>query len=101
MARNLTIGVLILVGVVAVAGVVLYLDYGTVAPCSILRERVRQQVVHEGGQLGSFVATAMPDNVLDGLIATQYGALSPGRCISLLVKGEPAPLRSPARPPGS
>jgi hypothetical protein len=97
---RIALGILTLIGILAVTAIVIYLDYGTVAPCGILRERIRQQVVSEGGQLGGFVATAMPDNVLDGLIAAQYGALSPRHCISLLVKGEPQPLRSNARPPG-
>jgi len=97
---RIIIGVLVVVGLAGIACLVLYLDYGTVAPCGILRERVRQEVVREGGQLGSFVATAMPDNVLDGLIASQYGALSPGHCVSLLFKGEPKELRVTVPPPG-
>ncbi len=68
---------------------VLYFNYGTVSPCGILRERIRQQAVREGGQLGSFIVTAIPDNILDGLIAAQYGPLSPGRCVSLVVHGMP------------
>jgi hypothetical protein len=98
---RLTVSALILLGIVAITGVVLYLDYGTVAPCGILRERIRQRAVSEGGQLGGFLATAMPDNVLDGLIATQYGPLSPGRCISLLMKGAPEPPRGAPQRPGS
>jgi hypothetical protein len=86
---RLTVSILIVLGVLGIAAVVLYLDYGTVAPCGILRERFRQQAVREGGSLGGFVATALPDNVLDGLIAAQYGALSPGHCINLLVNGTP------------
>jgi hypothetical protein len=88
--------------IVAIGAGLLYLDYGTVAPCGILRERIRQQAVREGGQLGGFLATALPDNVLDGLIAAQYGALSPGHCVTLLLNGTP-PLapRGPARPPQS
>ncbi len=83
------IAILSVIGILSVAALVLYLDYGTVAPCGILRERIRQQAVREGGQLGSFVATAIPDNVLDGLIASQYGALTPGHCINLVVNGLP------------
>jgi hypothetical protein len=98
---RLAISALILLGLVAITGAVLYLDYGTVAPCGILRERFRQQVVREGGQLGGFVATAMPDNVLDGLIASQYGPLSPGHCVSLLVKGAPEPPPGAQQRPGS
>lgn len=84
-----------------VAATVLYLRYGTVQPCGILRERFRQQMVREGGQLGGFVATAIPDNVLDGLLASQYGALTPGHCINLLVNGQPRQPRAKERPSGS
>ena len=88
---RLIVGLVIVAGLVGAGALVLYLEYGTVEPCGILRERVRQQAVREGGRLGSFVATAIPDNVLDGLIASQYGALSPGRCIDLIVRGYPKP----------
>lgn len=97
---RVAIGALALVAIVGIAVLGLYLHYGTVAPCGMLRERVRQQVAREGGQLGSFVVTAMPDNVLDGLIAAQYGALSPGHCLNLLVNGLPEPPRANAPRPG-
>jgi hypothetical protein len=32
-----------------------------------------------------FVAWAIPDSVLDGIIAAEYGPLIPGRCIGLLL----------------
>ncbi len=86
---RIMLGVLVLLGILGVTVVVIYLDYGTVEPCGVLRERFRQEVVRDGGQLGGFVATAMPDTVLDGLIAAQYGALSPRHCIKLLIDGEP------------
>jgi hypothetical protein len=97
---RLTIAILALLGLLGIAALVLYLDYGTVAPCGILRERIRQQAVREGGQLGSFVATAIPDNVLDGLIASQYGALTPGHCINLVVNGLPEQPQINLQQPG-
>jgi len=58
--------------------------------------------VREGGSLGGFIATALPDNVLDGLIAAQYGPLSPGHCINLLVNGAPGLQHDKgARQPGT
>jgi hypothetical protein len=90
--------ILILVLVGGLAGVV-YVSYGTLDPCGILRERVRHQAAHEGGGFGSFLATALPDNVVDGIIAAQHGPLSPGRCISLLFDGSPSgPTVGPRRP---
>ena len=96
---RLTISILAILGILGIGALVLYLNYGTVAPCGVLRERFRQQAVREGGRLGSFVATAIPDNVPDGMIAAQYGALSPGHCIDLLAHGVPnAPVGNTARP---
>jgi len=77
----------------AAAGVV-FVKYGTLGPCGILRAQVRQEAAHEGG-LGAAVATMLPDNVIDGLTATQYGALTPGRCVTLLFN--PAPAAPAAR----
>ncbi|HUK61409.1 MAG TPA: hypothetical protein VLV50_19415 [Stellaceae bacterium] len=91
------VSILAVLGIVVIGVVVIYLNYGTLDACGILRERVRQQAVREGGQLGSFVATAVPDNVLNGLLAAQYGSLTPGRCIDLLLHGEPHARAAPAQ----
>lgn len=73
----------------------LYLKYGTVEPCSILRERIRRQEMAGGGQITRFVVSEVPDRVLDSLLAAQYGPLSPGRCVGLLVHGLPGHLSQP------
>lgn len=86
---RLKVGILAALGILGIVAVILYLDYGTVVPCGILRERFRQQAVRDGGGFGGFVATALPDNVLDGMIAAEYGALTPRHCINLLVHGMP------------
>lgn len=86
LAINIFVLLVVLTGI---GSMLLYLNYGTVAPCSILRERIRQQAAREGGQFGTFIVTAIPDKVLDGLIAAQYGSLSPGHCINLLIHGVP------------
>jgi hypothetical protein len=95
---RLTISIFVLLAAsLGIFASALYFQYGTVEPCGILRERVRQQAVREGGRLGAFVVTAMPDNVLDGLLAAQYGPLSPGRCINLVVHGLPEQPRGNER----
>jgi hypothetical protein len=86
---RLIAGIVVALAILGVGAVILYLNYGTVAPCGILRERFRQQAIRDGGSFGGFVATALPDNVLDGMLAAQYGALTPGHCIDLLAHGEP------------
>jgi hypothetical protein len=83
-----------LVGV-GVGILIVLLKFGTIDPCGILRAQIRQEAAREGG-LGGFLGSAMPDGVLDGLIAAQYNPLSPGRCITLAFAG--APLRAPPRP---
>lgn len=57
-------------------GFVIYLAYGTLSPCGILREKVRQQ---------DDLAALLPDSLVDAAIVAQYGRLSPGRCMSILL----------------
>jgi hypothetical protein len=89
-------GLLLTIGVLAaaLAGVV-YFTFGTLSPCGVLREKIRQ---------GDAVVALLPDSLLDLAITAQFGALSPGRCIALLfnnqtVQPPPQPPQSVARPP--
>jgi hypothetical protein len=77
---------------------VILLKFGTVSPCGIMREQIRQEAAREG-EFGSFLAAAMPDAAIDGILIAQYGSLSPGRCIVLALTGPP--LQAPAAPPPS
>jgi hypothetical protein len=61
-----------------VIGAVLYLSYGTLSPCGVLRETVRQK---DG------MAAILPDGLVDAALVAQYGALNPGRCIGILFNG--------------
>lgn len=70
--------------------------FGTVSPCGIVRAEVRQAAQREGG-LGGVLAAALPDQVIDGILAAQVGPLSPGRCVALAVTGLPAE-HTPATP---
>jgi hypothetical protein len=74
---------------IGAAVVVVLLKFGTVDPCGIVRAEARQAAEREGG-FGGAVAAAVPDGVIDGIIAAQYGPLSPGRCIVLMLKGTPS-----------
>lgn len=66
-------------------------NYGALSPCDALRETVRRQ---------DSLARAMPDTVVDWGMTAQYGQLSPGRCLAVLVGGKamaaPAPAASTA-----
>jgi hypothetical protein len=69
---------------VAIGAGALYFRYGTVAPCGILRERQREQTAAQRG-LSAALASALPDQAVDALLAAQYGPLTPQRCVAVLV----------------
>ena len=73
--------------IAAGAGVV-YLKYGTLDPCGVVRAQIRQEASRAGG-FGAAVAAMLPDSAIDGLIAAQYGAPTPGRCVSLMLNPSP------------
>jgi hypothetical protein len=80
-----TIGVLS--AVVVVAAIVAYwVTFGTISPCGMLRESFRQR---------AGFATILPESVVDLAIAGQYGVLSPGRCMSILLEQRNAPAPAP------
>ena len=84
-----------LLSVVGAGLLIVWLKFGTVDPCGILRAEIRQEAAREGRL--AIVALAMPDSVIDAMIAAQYGPLSPGRCIAIAFSG--APLQAPTPPP--
>jgi hypothetical protein len=86
---------LTLLAAVGVALLIVALKFGTIDPCGILRAQIRQEAAHKGGF--GIVASALPDGVIDAMIATQYGPLSPGRCIAVAFAG--ASPQAPAAPP--
>jgi hypothetical protein len=65
-----------LAGLAAIIAVVAFAYFGTLSPCGILRETARQR---DG------LAAVLPDSVVDLVLVGQYGALSPGRCIGILL----------------
>ncbi len=71
---------------------VVYFHYGTLAPCDALREMTRRQ---DG------FARVMPDAVVDFSMTVQYGQLSPGRCLAVLVGGKTMAAPAPAAPTAS
>lgn len=75
---------------VALIGLVVYLSFGTLSPCGMLRENVRK---HDG------LAAILPDGLVDAGLAAQYGELSPGRCISILLNGQSTPVAATPVPP--
>jgi hypothetical protein len=84
--------VLLLVVLLAIATGIVYMKYGTVEPCGILREKLRRQAVAEGGDLGSFLANVTPDSVINAMIAAQYNRpVTPALCVGLLIGPEHPP----------
>jgi hypothetical protein len=75
-------------GVAALIALVMYFNFGTLSPCGVLRETVRQR---DG------LAAVLPDSIVDLTMAGQYGALSPGRCISILLEQQNAPTQNTAQ----
>ena len=69
-------------GVAALAAVLVYWNFGTISPCGVLREAVRQR---------DDLAAVLPDSIVDLGLVGQYGALSPGRCLAILMTN----LRTP------
>jgi hypothetical protein len=89
-------GLLLGIGVVfAIIASLLLLRFGTISPCGILRGSVRQ---HDE------LAAVLPDGLIDVGIIAQYGALSPGRCLALLIQpndtksANPTVEHAPPRP---
>jgi hypothetical protein len=78
------------IGILAVlVAIPVYLNFGTLSPCGMLRQTVRKQ---DG------LASVLPDSIIDVFLASQYGELTPGRCIRLLLNYETAPVANRATP---
>src|SRR5713101_3883069 len=74
--------------VAAVIAAIVYSNFGTLSPCGVLRETVRQR---DG------LAAVLPDSIVDLAISAQYGALSPGRCMGILLEQQSAPTPNTAQ----
>ena len=74
---------------IIVIGVLIYLSFGTLSPCGMLRESIRKQ---------DTLTAALPDSLVDLALVAQYGALSPGRCIGILLGGQNAPVATKISP---
>jgi hypothetical protein len=75
-------------GVAALIAVAVYCNFGTLSPCGLLRETVRQR---DG------LAAVLPDSIVDLALAGQYGALSPGRCLAILMNNPSTPVPNTAQ----
>lgn len=69
-----------------------YLTFGTLSPCGILREQVRAQEP---------MAKLLPDFVIDAAIESKFGAMSPGRCITMAINAMTILVPIPQRPAAS
>lgn len=73
--------------IIAIAAAAVYYRFGSVEPCGILRERVREQAAARRG-LNAVLVSALPDQAMDALMAAQYGPLTPQRCLAVLMRRE-------------
>lgn len=75
-------------GVAALIAVAAYWSFGTLSPCGMLRANVRQR---DG------LAAVLPDSIVDLALAGQYGALTPGRCLAILMNNLSTPIPNTAQ----
>jgi hypothetical protein len=89
---------LVLLAAIGAALLIVVFKFGTIAPCGILRAQIRQEAVREG-QFAQVLAAVVPDSLIDAMIANQYGELTPGRCIALMIAGPQQAAAPHAVPP--
>lgn len=71
----------------ALVAILLLMQFGTLSPCGMLRERAKQQ---------DSLTAVLPDALVDLALAAQLGALTPAKCVAALLGGPskaPAPKR--------
>jgi hypothetical protein len=66
-----------MVAIAVIAAAVVYWNFGTLTPCGMLREAIRQR-----GDL----AAVLPDGMIDFGLEAQFGEMSPDRCFVILLK---------------
>ena len=64
-------------GVAALIAVVIFCNFGTLAPCGVLREAARQR---------DSLAAVLPDSMVDLGLEGHYGPLSDGHCLAVLMR---------------
>jgi hypothetical protein len=74
--------------IAALIALVAYSIFGTLSPCSVLRDTARR---FDG------LAAVLPDSILDQMIEAQYGELSPGRCIAIILNHQKTPVAVSSR----
>ena len=64
---------------------VAYSIFGSLSPCSVLRDTARRL---------NGLAVLLSDDTLDQIIEAQYGTLSPGRCVAIMLSNQNTALHS-------
>jgi len=81
--------VLVIVAVVLGLGAsAVWLTYGTLDACSIVRIQARQEAAREKGPSAA-LAALVPDSVVDAAVEAKYGERNRGTCIKLLLQRQP------------
>lgn len=73
---------LVLAGVIGLATA--WYKFGSVQPCEILRVQVRDTGIKTGGLFGA-IAGVVPDSLVDGIIISVIGSLTPQRCLNAIL----------------
>ena len=79
--KNIVLGVC---GAIAIALVGMWFKFGTIDPCGILKEKLRQEAKHEGG-IAEALESVLPDAAVDAMITLRYGKQTPGVCLGALL----------------
>lgn len=75
-------------GIATLIAVVIFWNFGTLAPCGVLREAARQR---------DNLAAVLPDSMVDLGLEGHYGPLSDGHCLAVLMKNLGTPILNTAQ----
>ncbi len=77
-----------LAAIAALTALVAYSVFGTLSPCSVVRDTARRL---------NGLAVLLSDDTLDQIIEAQYGTLSPGRCVAIMLSNRKTSLAANSR----
>ena len=86
--HRLRTGLIIAAVVLGLGASAIWLNYGTLDACSIVRITAREQAAREKGPSVA-LAALVPDSVIDAAVVARYGELTRGTCIELLIQRQP------------
>jgi hypothetical protein len=93
---KLVINTLIMLSILLV---IVWFNFGSVQPCEVLRVQVRNMGIKTGGLFGAISGVA-PDSLVDNLIVSVIGPLTPKSCLGAILdrRFEKPPTPAPVTP---